>query len=231
MNTRFPILALLVPGLLALAACSPSNDATPAVDDPQVSGRIEGGLRVLTIDPTIQRQNHDIYRGDYVRFELASGEAFTVEIPALETTKSYPVAEGDKAYVKFPDAGTFPYTIGDVSGEIHALELQAAAYREVTAPEAAALIANVSPVILDVRTPREFQGGHLQDAVLIPVQEIQKRWPELAEHKDDPVFIYCRSGNRSTVAAKVLMDNGFKQVINLRKGIADWARNDLPIVK
>ena len=46
-----------------------------------------------------------------------------------------------------------------------------------------------------------------------------------------PVFIYCRTGNRSTVAARQLIDAGFSEVINLRRGIVDWERQGMPVVK
>lgn len=221
-------LILLSMGLLA--GCQGSPDTAPA-DSAEVSGAIEGGLRVLTIDPAAADQHFTIYRGDYVRFQLTTGEAFTIEIPARETTKSYPVSGEDKPYVKFPAAGSFPFTVGETSGVIEALEFQAASYREVKGLEAAEVIANLDPVILDVRSKREFDGGHIEGAILIPVQEIQRRHGELAAHKDEPVFIYCRSGNRSTVAAKVLIDAGFQQIINLRPGIKDWVKSGLPVVK
>ena len=230
MNARRMIFTLLALSIFSLTACSESEEAVTS-DAPQVSGTVEGGLRVLTIDPQAADHDFTIYRGDYVRFRLASGEPFTIEIPARETTKSYPVSGEDKPYVKFPSAGSFPYTVGEISGMIEALEFQAAAYREVQGLDAAEVIANLDPVILDVRRKSEFDQGHIEGAVLIPVQEIQRRHGELAEHKDDPIFIYCRSGNRSTVAAKILIDNGYTQIINLRPGIKDWVRHNLPVVK
>lgn len=230
MNARRMILVLLALSIFCITACSESEEAA-TTDAPQVSGTVEGGLRVLTINPAAADHDFTIYRGDYVRFQLASGEPFTIEIPSREATKSYPVSGEEKPYVKFPAAGSFPYTVGEVSGVIEALEFKASAYREVQGLDAAEVIANLDPVILDVRTKGEFDGGHIEGAMLIPVQEIQRRHGELAEHKNDPIFIYCRSGNRSTVAAKVLIDNGYTQIINLRPGIKDWVKHDLPVVK
>jgi rhodanese-related sulfurtransferase len=231
MNVRILFAAILILSLTALAACSKSPDSAADTTAPEVSGMVEGGLRVLTIDPASADHHYTIYRGDYVRMQLTSGEGFTVDIPTRETVKAYPTPEGEKPYIKFPDAGNFPFTIGETSGVIEALEFQAAAYREVGGLDAAKVIANLNPVIVDVRTSREFAGGHIEGAILIPVQEIQRRVGELAEHKAAPVFIYCKSGNRSTVAAKVLIDAGFTNVINLRKGIRDWAGHNLPVVK
>ncbi len=226
----FPLLTLVLM-LLSLAACSGNDEAAGTATGPEISGKIEGGLRILTIDPATPVQHYRIYRGDYVRAGVADRDSFTITIPSLEVTKAYPTAADEKPYIAFPAAGTFPFAIGEIEGVIEAVDYQAAAYREVDAKQAEELIANLDPVILDVRTAGEYAGGHLPDAWLIPIQELQTRLHELAGHKTDPVFIYCRTGNRSTVAAKFLVDAGFTQVINLRKGIVDWAGHDLPIVK
>jgi rhodanese-related sulfurtransferase len=231
MIVRKLTVAVLLPLLLSLNACSKADETAHVADEPQVSGLIIGGLRVLTIDPAAPNQDYTIYRGDYVRFAMPDSQTFTLEIPELKLSKTFPAPEGERPFVKFPNEGRFPYSTGSASGVIEALEYRAAAYREVDALEARDLIANLKPVVLDVRTKGEYTDGHLPDAWLIPVQELQSRLHELAGHKDEPVFIYCRSGNRSTVGAKVLVDAGFSQVINLRHGIVDWARNDLPVIR
>ena len=146
-------------------------------------------------------------------------------------SRQFPAAADEHPYFKVPDAGSFEFRLGSASGTIDAIEYTAAQYREVGAQEAASLIANVHPVILDVRTEREFAAGHIEGAVLIPVQEFQRRLGELSTHKQDPVLVYCASGNRSTVAAKLLVDAGFVQVANLRQGIAGWNQAGLPTVK
>jgi rhodanese-related sulfurtransferase len=229
------ILPLLA--LLALAACGGGTEsaeqagATAADAGDAVSGRIEEGLRVLTIDPTARDQRFRIYRGDYVRPERADGAPFVLEIPELEVSMSVPVPEGERAYFKVPAAGAYAFRCGDATGTIEAVEYRAQAYREVTPREAADFISARKPLILDVRTPREFAGGHLEGAQLLPVQVLQSRLAELADHRDQPVFIYCRTGNRSTVAAKLLIDAGHTEVVNLRRGIVQWQREGMPVVK
>jgi rhodanese-related sulfurtransferase len=218
--------------LATLAACSGSSEQAGTTDTaPEISGRLEAGLRVLTLDAGAKDQHLTIYRGDYVRAELSTGEPFTLEIPALEVAMRFPVAEGERPYFKVPDAGSFPFTAGEAGGTIEAVEYRSAGYREVTAQEAAGLIPNLDPLILDVRTEREFAGGHLENAVLIPVQVFRQRLGELADHKQRPVLVYCRTGNRSTVAAKLLVDAGFEQVINIRRGIVEWERAGLPTTR
>ena len=216
---------------LALTGCGGSSESEDSGTSPAISGRIEAGLRVLTLDPAATGQHYTIYRGDYVRPELASGESFTLEIPALEVSRTFPAPADEHPYFKVPDAGSFEFRLGAAAGVIEAIDYTSPQYREVGAQEAAQLIANVSPLILDVRTEREFAGGHIDGARLIPVQEFQRRLGELSAYKQSPVFVYCASGNRSTVAAKLLVDAGFVQVANLRHGIAEWNREGLPTVK
>ena len=114
---------------------------------------------------------------------------------------------------------------------IEAVEYTATGYVEVSAEEAAALIRTVDPLILDVRTPGEYAGGHLANAKLIPIQVLEAELGQLADYKDKPIFVYCRSGNRSTVAARLLLDKGFHNVTNMRQGMNEWQKKNLPIVK
>ncbi len=226
-TTTWLLAAMLLAALAGWAGCG----QTEAPADDTISGRIDQGLRVLTIDPAAQDQVFRIYRGDYVRPELVGGAPFSLEIPDLGVDMSFPVAEGAKPYFKVPDAGVYAFTAGDAAGTIEAVEYEAASFADVTAAEGAAFIEDHEPLVLDVRTAREFAGGHVEGAVLVPVQELQRRLGELAQYKDQPVFVYCRSGNRSTVASKLLIDAGHRQVVNLRRGIADWHRAGLPVVK
>jgi rhodanese-related sulfurtransferase len=65
----------------------------------------------------------------------------------------------------------------------------------------------------------------LANAVLIPVQELQARVKELDAFKSQGILVYCATGNRSTVASKILLDNEFNQLYNLRHGIVEWSKN------
>ena len=205
--------------------------ATNAAAAPEVSGRLVGGLRIVDLDPAAPTPALRVYRGDYVQLMLTGGAPFTVTIDSLKLSWTWPVPEGGKPYLKMTEPGRYAYTAGSTNGTIEVIEFKAAAYREVNAAEAAQFIANLKPFVLDVRTPGEFAEGHLAGAVLLPVQELQQRLGELAPHRQEPVFVYCHSGNRSTVAAKLLVDAGFENVVNLRKGITDWKGAGLPLVK
>lgn len=68
--------------------------------------------------------------------------------------------------------------------------------------------------LVDVRTPAEFAAGHIPGAVNIPVQQIEARMQEL-DPRDGAVVLYCRSGQRSGSAARILKGAGFTVVHDL----------------
>ena len=127
--------------------------------------------------------------------------------------------------------GTFAFSLGDVDGNLTVINYHQTSYREVSSNEAAELIQNEQPIILDVRTPNEYKRGHLHQSILIPVQELQNRYKELGTRKDREILIYCATGNRSTVASKILIDNGFKHIVNMRGGIYNWSKKNYPVTR
>lgn len=76
-------------------------------------------------------------------------------------------------------------------------------------------------LLLDVRTPSEFAGGHLEDAVNLPVDQIASGIAAKATDKSLTLLVYCRSGSRSAAAAKQLKEMGYRIVIDLG-GILDY---------
>ena len=85
-----------------------------------------------------------------------------------------------------------------------------------------------SYIILDVRTKEEFDLGHLDSALLIPVDELETRYSELI--KDKPIIVYCRSGSRSAKAAVLLISKGFSQVYDMTGGINAWTGKGYPVI-
>lgn len=69
-------------------------------------------------------------------------------------------------------------------------------------------------VFVDVRTRPEWEQGHAAGARLIPHKEMDTRWTELRKHKDRRVLVYCRTGSRSRIAARVLRSRGFDRAEN-----------------
>ena len=94
-------------------------------------------------------------------------------------------------------------------------------YTDVTVQEAKAMIdSDPSLVILDVRTQGEYDSGHIRNARLVPVGELQGRLAEL--NKTASILVYCRTGVRSSNASQILTDNGFLHVYNMIGGTTSW---------
>jgi rhodanese-related sulfurtransferase len=197
-----------------------------------VAGEVIDGYRVITIDPTAAHHRYNVYRGDYVKFKSdALPGTPELIIPDLAVRLQLSHDLETSPYVKMIAPGSYPFTLGAISGELIVVEYSQPNYREIFSTEAATVIQNVHPVILDVRTEWEYRQGHLENALWIPVQQLQTRIHELAEYKNRDILVYCASGNRSTVASKVLIDNGFNRIYNLRDGMRGWLKNGLPVVK
>lgn len=85
--------------------------------------------------------------------------------------------------------------------------------------------------VIDVRGSDEFDGplGHIAEAKNLPVGELTNRLMEIKTLKDDPVIVVCRTDKRSTKAATLLRDEGFRDVRVLRGGMEQWNRIGLPV--
>jgi len=91
--------------------------------------------------------------------------------------------------------------------------------------EAYELIASGADVIiLDVRSEEEFLTGHIENAILLPVNEITARAEDVLLNKDAVILVICRSGNRSQTAALELANLGFTNVYDIG-GIMSWPGN------
>jgi rhodanese-related sulfurtransferase len=205
------------------------SQSSPAV---KATGTVVNGYRILPVQASESKVRLTVYRGDYIKFQFNGlSQEPLLTIPDLSIRELLPQNPAEAPYFKMTKAGMFAFSLGEVKGELIVVDYQETRYREVTANDAAQLIKKEQPLILDVRTPGEYAGGHLQDAVLIPVQELQKRLKELAAYKDREILVYCATGNRSTVASKILLDNGFRQIANMRHGIYEWMKNNLPVTR
>lgn len=99
---------------------------------------------------------------------------------------------------------------------------QGEVYMNITAEEAKEIMdSEEGYIILDVRTQEEYDESHIPGAILIPNTEIEARaGVELAD-KNQLILVYCRSGRRSKLAAKILVDLGYTNIKEFG-GILDW---------
>lgn len=95
-------------------------------------------------------------------------------------------------------------------------------YKKITPKEAKALMDELeSYVLLDVRTGTEFSDGHIEGAILLPLDELALRAGAMLPDRDAAILVYCRSGGRSRIAAQILAKMGYARVFDLG-GIIDW---------
>lgn len=86
-------------------------------------------------------------------------------------------------------------------------------------------------LLLDVREPSEYAEVHAKDAVLIPLGQLQARMSEIAQYRNKPVAVICRSGRRSAHGVEILRSAGFTQVANVEGGTNAWLSAGLPVVR
>lgn len=105
------------------------------------------------------------------------------------------------------------------------------AYRELPADALQARLESAgAPFVLDVRTPEEFASGHVPGAVNIPYDELPERLAEIPP-PGGTVVLYCRSGRRAEVAAKVLQRAGHRDLLHLEGDMPGWIRDGRPVVR
>lgn len=95
------------------------------------------------------------------------------------------------------------------------------AYKKISAQEAKEIIESEDVIILDVRTQEEYNEGHIENSVLLPVNDISSKAEEILTDKDAIILVYCRSGNRSATASKQLIKMGYTNVYDFG-GIISW---------
>ena len=97
--------------------------------------------------------------------------------------------------------------------------------REVSRAEARKLI-DEGAQLVDVRADHEWEAGHIAGAKHVPLPELPQRTDEI--DKDRPVVVYCRGGNRSSMATAALADAGY-DAVKLSEGIVGWSGEDLSL--
>lgn len=97
--------------------------------------------------------------------------------------------------------------------------------------------AEAAPLLLDIREPAEFAALHIPCSINVPrgVLEQSTEWgydetvPQLVTGREREIVVICRSGKRSVLAADVMQQMGFTNVVSLRLGIRGWNDAELPL--
>ncbi|MFW6092927.1 MAG: rhodanese-like domain-containing protein [Pseudomonadota bacterium] len=86
-------------------------------------------------------------------------------------------------------------------------------------------------VVLDVRERKDFQAGHIVDAVNVPYSALESRLDEVKKYRDRPIVVVCGMGQQAGAAGTLLRKQGFEQVSRLTGGMAEWRNQNMPVVK
>ena len=84
-----------------------------------------------------------------------------------------------------------------------------------------------APLLIDVRTPRERQQKRIAGSIHLPLNHLAERREELPP--DRPLVVYCAGGYRSSIAASLLQEHGFKEVSEIAGGITAWESANLAV--
>lgn len=92
-------------------------------------------------------------------------------------------------------------------------------------------IAAYKTQLIDVRTPKEFLSGHIENALNIHLYDadFENRINKMDKLK--PIYVYCKAGGRSAEAVAIMREQGFAEIIELKGGIDAWDDLNLPLVK
>ena len=84
------------------------------------------------------------------------------------------------------------------------------------------------PLVLDVRSPKEYAAGHISGAVNLPYDQVEDRVDELGTSRDRQVVVYCEHGPRAFRALGALEDAGFRALRPLGGDMSGWRKKQLP---
>ncbi|HIU51605.1 MAG TPA: rhodanese-like domain-containing protein [Candidatus Merdicola faecigallinarum] len=78
---------------------------------------------------------------------------------------------------------------------------------------------NSNLILVDVRSPQEYEEGHLQNSINLPVYKLKDDYKKVLPNKEQEIIIYCKSGARSKKAVKILQELGYQALYHLANGL------------
>ena len=104
-------------------------------------------------------------------------------------------------------------------------------FKEVLPAEAVRLINKEDAMVLDIREANELGQGTIIDSKHIALSVLAEKIDSLTKNKDKPILVFCKVGNRSSQACKLLLKNGYTNVSGLKGGITAWINDQFPVAK
>ena len=203
---RYILVALVILSLFATAC---SGGGTTGPDDESDTLQFEGILLLESSILVTESKADQLPKGQLISLSFPDGME---EPPAVGSLYSYEIESALRE--SWPVQGT----------AIKAEEIRALAGHTVISFDTAEMIVDHLPEnthLIDVRTIEEYQGGHVSGALNLPLDGIEEAILAAVPEKSDVVIVYCRSGNRSAQASKILEDLGYKVILDAG-GINDY---------
>lgn len=104
-------------------------------------------------------------------------------------------------------------------------------YKEVPVNDMVRLINQEDALVVDVREEGLYEGGHIVNAVNIPVGLMDSKLGDLEKHRDKPIVLVCKTGQTAARGCVELSRKGFKNLYKLRGGMMSWNDASMPTVK
>ena len=84
--------------------------------------------------------------------------------------------------------------------------------------------------LLDVRTPGEYERGHIINSINVPVDDLEIKIAEVVPDKNTTLYVYCLSGSRSNVAVNILSQLGYNNAFSMGSGLLKWRANKFELI-
>jgi len=210
MRKQFLIISIMLAIVLVVSGCK-TNTATETPTNENgatgITGRI---IEIVDGEHIIIRNEEDT--SIYFKIDIRKGLTVTSGVDSNLNPDNVITAD-----VKMLNANTIPREteLISITGN------NAPDYRIINAEQALAIMVEGDVLVIDVRTRTEFESGYIPEAYNVPLDQIEKSFKNVTENKDDTILIYCRSGNRSKVAARILTEMGYTNVYDFG-GIVNW---------
>ena len=241
------IVSILILSLGFIAGCSSKNKVSNTIqqseetkgyeniDGKQTEKLLNSDKDVLIIDV---RSEYEYEKGHLLNaINLPYDDDFKSELNEIIDYKDKIVLvycrsgnRSEKAAVKLVDNGF--KNVKNVTDGVDEYDNKLVKVDNITGREAEKMINDDKHdkdlIILDVREPKDFNNGHLLNAINIPIENIDKRMDELRNYKSKDIIVYCNTGRKSAEVAEKLVEHGFTDVTNIVDGVSEY---DFKLVK
>lgn len=241
------IVSILILSLGFIAGCSSKNKVSNTIqqseetkgyeniDGKQTEKLLNSDKDVLIIDV---RSEYEYEKGHLLNaINLPYDDDFKSELNEIIDYKDKIVLvycrsgnRSEKAAVKLVDNGF--KNVKNVTYGVDEYDYKLVKVDNITGREAEKMINDDKHdkdlIILDVREPKDFNNGHLLNAINIPIEDIDKRMDELRNYKSKDIIVYCNTGRKSAEVAEKLVEHGFTDVTNIVDGVSEY---DFKLVK